>query len=283
MEFKVALSSASAKTISVAFATAATGATAGVDYQTASGTLTFNPGETLKSVFVLIVGDTAFEATETFTLTLSAPVDATIADGVGVGSILNDDAQSGGPTTCTINGTAGADVLTGTAGFDVICGLGGDDVLNGLGGDDVLLGAAGNDTLNAGDGNDSLDGGAGSDVLAGGAGTDALDGGNGNDAVSGGEGDDTVQGGVGDDLLAGNPGDDTIEGGGGNDILTYAGSATAVSVNLSGGSAVAVGEGTDALKSIANVRGSEHGDTISGTNQANLIEGLGGRRPAARP
>ena len=52
MEFKVALSSASAKTISVAFATAATGATAGVDYQTATGTLTFNPGETLKSVLV---------------------------------------------------------------------------------------------------------------------------------------------------------------------------------------------------------------------------------------
>ena len=41
MEFKVALSSASAKTVSVAFATADTGATAGVDYQTAAGTLTF--------------------------------------------------------------------------------------------------------------------------------------------------------------------------------------------------------------------------------------------------
>ena len=49
-----------------------------------------------------------------------------------------------------------------------------------------------------------------------------------------------------------------------------------VTVNLSGGSVVAVGEGTDALKSIANVRGSELGDTITGTNQANLIEGLGG-------
>ena len=116
MEFKVALSSASAKTIGVAFATADTGATAGVDYQTATGTLTFNPGETLKSVLVQVVGDTAFEPTETLSLTLSSPVDATIADGVGVGTILNDDAQSGGPTTCTITGTAGADVLTGTAG-----------------------------------------------------------------------------------------------------------------------------------------------------------------------
>ena len=243
MEFKVALSSASAKTISVAFATAATGATAGVDYQTATGTLTFNPGETLKSVLVQIVGDTTFEPTETFSLTLSSPVDATLADGAGVGTILNDDAQSGGPTTCTINGTEGPDVLTGTAGVDVICGLGGDDVLNGLGGDDLLLGAAGNDALNGGGGADTLNGSGGDDTLDGGSGADTLDGGNGNDGLAGGAGDDLVRGGAGDDLLAGNLGDDTIEGGGGNDILTYAGSATGVSVNLSGGSAVAIGEG----------------------------------------
>ena len=276
MEFKVALSSASAKAISVAFATADTGATAGVDYQSATGALTFDPGETLKSVFVQVIGDTAFEPTETFSLTLSAPVDATIADGVGVGTILNDDAQSGGPTTCTITGTAGADALTGTDGRDVICGLGGDDVLTGLGGDDILLGAAGNDTLSAGDGADSLDGGAGNDDLDGGVGTDTLDGGSGNDTVSGDAGDDTVRGGIGDDLLAGNLGDDTIEGGGGADIVTYAASATGVTVDLGGGSAGAVGEGTDALKSIASARGSELGDTITGSNQANLIEGLGG-------
>jgi Ca2+-binding RTX toxin-like protein len=276
MEFKVALSSASAKTISVAFATAGTGATAGVDYQTAGGTLIFNPGETLKSVFVQVVGDTTFEPTETLSLTLSSPVEATIADGVGVGTILNDDAQAGGPTTCTVNGTAGPDVLNGTAGRDVICGLGGDDILNGLGGDDILLGAAGNDTLNGGDGTDALDGGAGNDTLDGGDGVDTLDGGTGNDDLAGGPGDDSVRGGIGDDLLAGNLGDDTIEGGGGNDLLTYAASATAVTINLSGGTVVAVGEGTDALKSIANVRGSELGDTITGTNQANLLEGLGG-------
>ena len=85
-----------------------------------------------------------------------------------------------------------------------------------------------------------------------------------------------MRGGIGDDLLAGNLGDDTIEGGGGADIVTYAASATGVTIDLGGGSAGAVGEGTDALKSIANARGSELGDTITGTNQANLIDGLGG-------
>jgi hypothetical protein len=34
---------------------------------------------------------------------------------------------------CTIQGTAGNDVLQGTAGPDVICGLGGDDTIRGLG------------------------------------------------------------------------------------------------------------------------------------------------------
>ena len=51
---------------------------------------------------------------------------------------------------------------------------------------------------------------------------------------------------------------------------------TGVTVDLGGGSASAVGEGTDSLKSISNVRGSELGDTITGSNQANLIDGLGG-------
>jgi endoglucanase len=38
-----------------------------------------------------VVGDTAVEGTETFTLGLSAPVGATILDGTGVAKITNDD------------------------------------------------------------------------------------------------------------------------------------------------------------------------------------------------
>jgi len=38
---------------------------------------------------------------------------------------------------CTINGTAGPDILFGTAGPDVICGLGGNDKLFGMSGNDV--------------------------------------------------------------------------------------------------------------------------------------------------
>jgi Ca2+-binding RTX toxin-like protein len=67
--------------------------------------------------------------------------------------------------TCTIVGTARADVLRGTSGHDVICGFGGNDRLFGRGGADVLVGGAGNDRLDGGPGADEMEGDAGNDVL----------------------------------------------------------------------------------------------------------------------
>lgn len=58
---------------------------------------------------------------------------------------------------CTINGTAGQDVLTGGPGADVICGLGDADHLVGGGGSDHLLGGAGNDTLDGRDASGNVD------------------------------------------------------------------------------------------------------------------------------
>ena len=62
----VTLSAASSAQVTVAYATVAGTATAGVDYLTASGTLTFAPGVTTQTVKVTIVGDTVKEANETF-------------------------------------------------------------------------------------------------------------------------------------------------------------------------------------------------------------------------
>ena len=61
------------------------------DYVAASGTVIFAPGETSRTVAVPIVGDTVVEPSKTFTLTLSNPINATLLDGVGVGTIVNDD------------------------------------------------------------------------------------------------------------------------------------------------------------------------------------------------
>ena len=56
-----------------------------VDYYTASGQVFFAPGETSKTVEVLIDGGGAVEADETFFVELSSPVNATIARGTGDG------------------------------------------------------------------------------------------------------------------------------------------------------------------------------------------------------
>src|SRR5262249_24835910 len=90
--FTVSLSAASGKTVTVMYATAdATATTGDNDYQNLSGSLTFAPGEASKTVTVLVNGDTTFEATETFVVNLSAPVNATLADDQGQGTIVNDD------------------------------------------------------------------------------------------------------------------------------------------------------------------------------------------------
>jgi glucose/arabinose dehydrogenase len=91
--FTVALSNASNEVVSASYTTANGSASAGSDYVAASGSVSFAPGETSKPISVSVSGDTTFEGNETFNVNLSAPVNATIADNQGVGTITNDDAQ----------------------------------------------------------------------------------------------------------------------------------------------------------------------------------------------
>jgi hypothetical protein len=94
LTFSVLLSAPSAKLITVNYSTSDGTATAGSDYQQASGTLTFNPGETTKTITVLVNADTVNEPDETFFINLTAPMNATISRGQAVGTILNDDAPT---------------------------------------------------------------------------------------------------------------------------------------------------------------------------------------------
>jgi hypothetical protein len=89
--FKVWLDKASTKTVTVHFATANGTAAAGSDYNAASGTVTFAPGQTQKMVTVYVRGDTVKEPDETFFVNLSSPINASIAKGQGKGVIRNDD------------------------------------------------------------------------------------------------------------------------------------------------------------------------------------------------
>jgi hypothetical protein len=90
--FTVSLSNPSAQTITVEYDTANGTATAGSDYDAATNqTVTFAPGETEKTITVLVTGETAVESNENFTVDLSNPTNATIDDASGTGTILNDD------------------------------------------------------------------------------------------------------------------------------------------------------------------------------------------------
>jgi chitinase len=67
---------ASASTVTVAWSTAPGTAKAGADDASASGTVSFPAGTTSKTVGVVVKGDTAVEADETLSLTLSASTGA---------------------------------------------------------------------------------------------------------------------------------------------------------------------------------------------------------------
>jgi CSLREA domain-containing protein len=96
LDLAVKLSAASDLTVTVDFATANGTASAPSDYIAIPlTTLTFNPGDTTKTISVIISGDQSFEPNEAFTVNLTNPVNSTISKAQGVGTILNDDAQGG--------------------------------------------------------------------------------------------------------------------------------------------------------------------------------------------
>jgi hypothetical protein len=89
--FTVSLSSASAKPITVDYATASGTAISGSDFDAAQGTLTFGAGVTTQTINVPLRGDTVREPDETFVVNLTNPTNASMADGQGQGTITNDD------------------------------------------------------------------------------------------------------------------------------------------------------------------------------------------------
>ena len=89
--FTVTLSEAVPFAIGVDFITSNGSATAGADYDSVFGFLTFFPGQTTRTITVPIIGDTAAEGDETFFVNLSNPINATIADAQGQGTITDDE------------------------------------------------------------------------------------------------------------------------------------------------------------------------------------------------
>ena len=88
-----------------------------------------------------------------------------------------------------------------------------------------------------------------------------------------GAGDDIIVGNTADNVLEGSAGADDIDGDAGSDTAAYTGSAAAVTVNLSDGTASGGDAMGDTLTSIENLTGSAHDDTLTGDTAENVLEG----------
>ena len=214
----------------------------------------------------------------------------------------------------TVTGGEGQDVIYGDGGDDTLQGGADNDALWGGIGADVIDGGAGHDVIVGGVGADAIDGGAGDGIdtvlfagdvntLAGvtvdlstGVGTgadaqgdsyanienvygtdfdDVLTGDGAANLIDGGAGDDTISGLGGNDTISGGGGDNRLDGGEGTDLLSYAGSAYGVELDLAAGR-VSHGRFGDRVDTIANfetVEGSAFNDTITGDGADNLIIG----------
>jgi len=205
-----------------------------------------------------------------------------------VGAYFNDEGGNNAGKSYIIYGRlpgVGID-RTGTGDGQTLLGSHLDDILNGLGGEDDLQGGDGDDTLDGGDDDDRVLGGTGSDTLKGGAGRDWVRGGDDGDMVEGGDdrdwlfgddGDDDLDGGEGADRLEGGAGADDLDGGlGGADLAVYKKSAAGVTVDLGAGTGTGGDAQGDTLTGIERVMGSDHGDTLTGDANANLLIGRGG-------
>lgn len=120
--FQVRLTGQSSMPISVNFTTVNGSAVSGSDYTATSGSITFAPLETLKTVTVDIKGDSNFENFEAFSLILNNPTGANLGKS-GTGIIMNDD--------LSLIGTDKPDILIGNWQDNILVGGKGADTLTG--------------------------------------------------------------------------------------------------------------------------------------------------------
>src|SRR5207244_12074154 len=61
------------------------------DHLPTHGTFVFSPGQTTNTIAVTVLGDNLNEAAEFFAVVLSNPVNVTLEDNSGTGTIIDDD------------------------------------------------------------------------------------------------------------------------------------------------------------------------------------------------
>ncbi len=114
LEFVVTLEETLELAATVDYATSDGTAVAGEDYESGSGTLTFAPGESARTVSVSPLDDDYDESAETFHITLSSPENATLGRATATGTVFDDDRSP----TLSIAGATGRE--GGTLAFVVM-------------------------------------------------------------------------------------------------------------------------------------------------------------------
>ncbi|MBB6521493.1 Calx-beta domain-containing protein, partial [Pseudoteredinibacter isoporae] len=115
--FTVTLSPVAAGPVTVDYATSNGTATAGADYTSTSGTLTFAAGVGTQTITVPITDDVLDENSENFNVVLTNPNGASISDDTGVGTIL-DEVTPGPDDTVTVSLAGPANVVEGETTTD---------------------------------------------------------------------------------------------------------------------------------------------------------------------
>ena len=243
LQFRVTLATAAVANETVAWALSGGTATAADFTGATSGTLTFAPGETVKTITLTILGDTVVEPNETASIALSsASAGLRIVTATASATITNDDVAlpPPPPTAGTITGTDAANTLYGTAGADIIYGLGGNDIIYGRVGNDIIDGGTGADRMVGESGDDiyyidhvsdlaieALNNGIDTvrttlATATTGANIENLEYiGTGNFHGTGNALNNEIRGGIGDDILNGGLGNDRLFGGAGNDTFVF--------------------------------------------------------------
>ncbi len=250
MRFTVGLSYAVLADITVDYATADIGATAGLDYTAAAGTLTIVAGQRSAVIDVPILNDALIEGAETFALDLSNPTGgASIGTARALGTIVDDDARfdiatddallaegNSGTTDYTFTVTRSGDTSTGHSVRWAVVGDGATGAFANAA--DFAGGTLASGRLAFGSGQTSrtitvqvagdtdaesregfavrlFDASTGAQLgIARAAAAIAND-----DVHQGGGGADSLRGGIDGELLDGGEGNDTLVGGGGNDTI----------------------------------------------------------------